>query len=357
VRAARTLLFCLLCFFAAEFLVFHTRLYRSALKPQSTAGIVESILTAEITREVHDRNQIIMVGDSRMGFFPRVTDAMLPELGYTFRTIGVAGSSPRIWYYLLREADPTKRRYAAVIVPVENYEDAESGEDYANRMVDLNYLAGVLRWRDAWEFARSFRDPRLKFEALRGLVFRGLVYKRDFADFVAAPGKRVYEVGYYGHYAADWRYSYDGFEDSIKDVHVDFRGGAITGPPEIMAAHGAGLRVRFLEPAPRPEGRESEYLHYWLTKICDYYRDSGTRIIFIRLPRGGFVRPDQPAVNPFSSVRELSQRPGVTLAPEHVFDDLERPELFNDEVHLNGPGERRFTVELAREVRDLLGHR
>ena len=355
-RAARTLFLCLLGFFALESAIFHTRIYRSVLKPESTAGLVESILSAEITREVHDRNQVIMVGDSRMGFFPRVTDAMLPELGYTFRTIGVAGSSPRCWYYLLREVDPTKRRYSAVVIPVENYEDAEIVEDYSMRLVDLNYLSGVLRWSDTWEFASSYHDPLLRLQALRGLLLKGLVYKRDFEDFVAAPGMRFYEVGFYGANSAGWRYTYNGVTDSLKDVHVDFQAGTITGPPDIMAAHGTGLRLRYLDPAPPPQGRESEYLHHWLTKICDYYRDSGTRVIFVRLARGAFVRPDQPAVNPSSSVRELSKRPGVTLAPEHLFDDLERPDLFTDEVHFNGPGEERFSIELAREVSELLRH-
>ena len=354
-RAARILLVCLVSFLAADLLVFHTRVYRSVVKPDSTAGLVESILSAEITRPVHDRNQVIMVGDSRMGFFPRVSDAMLPELGYTFRTIGVAGSSPRCWYYLLREVDPTKRRYAAVVVPVENYEDAETSEDYSLRIVDLNYLSGVLRWGDTWEFVTSYHDPQLRLQALRGLLLRGVVYKRDFDDFITAPGQRIYDVGYYGPNAANWRYAYNGEGDSLKDVHVDFKTGSVTGPPEIMAAHGVGLRVRYLDPAPRSEGRESEYLRHWLTKICDYYRDSGTRVIFIRLARGAFVRPDQPAMNPSSSVRELSKRPGVVLAPEHLFEDLERPDLFRDEVHFNGPGEQRFTVELAREVRELLG--
>jgi hypothetical protein len=136
---------------------------------------------------------------------------------------------------------------------------------------------------------------------------------------------------------------------------VDWDKKIMSGPPEIMAAHGLGLKLRFLEPWPPPRGHQSEYMHYWLGKICDYYRDSGTQIIFIRLPRGAFIRPDQPASNPVSSVRQLSQRPGVILAPEHQFDDLERPDLFHDEVHLNSEGEERFTVELTREVRQLLG--
>jgi hypothetical protein len=355
VRAARTLLLCLLGFLALDAAVFHTRFYRAVLKPDSTAGLVESILTAEITRPVHDRKQVIMVGDSRMGFYPRFTDPLLPELGYTFRTIGVAGSSPRCWYYLLREVDPTRRRYSAVLIPLENYDDAEISEDYANRIVDLNYLAGVLSWRDAWEFASSFRDPQLKLQALRGLFLKGLVYKRDFEDLLASPGRRWHEVKDLGPNEATWRFGFQETDASLKDVHIDAKTGAVAGPPEVLAAHGDALRARFFNTAPANRGLEAEYLHYWLTKICDYYQGSGTQVVFLRLPRGGFVRPDQPPLNSSSSVRVLSRRPGVKLVPEHFFDDLEHPELFHDEVHLNGPGNERFSIEVAREVSVLLG--
>ena len=97
-------------------------------------------------------------------------------------------------------------------------------------------------------------------------------------------------------------------------------------------------------------------MKYWLGKIYEHYRGSGTRIIFIRLPRGPVVRPDQPEMNPHSSVRELATMPDVSLAPEHFFDSLEHPELFSDALHMNGPGSEEFSRMLTRQVQGLLGH-
>ena len=96
-------------------------------------------------------------------------------------------------------------------------------------------------------------------------------------------------------------------------------------------------------------------MKYWLGKIYEHYRGSPTRLIFLRLPRGGFVRPDQPRYNPHSSVRELAAQPNVTLIDEHFFDSLEKPELFRDEMHLNGPGMDRFSLMITQEVSRILG--
>jgi hypothetical protein len=91
-------------------------------------------------------------------------------------------------------------------------------------------------------------------------------------------------------------------------------------------------------------------LHQWLGKIYERYRGSKTRLIFLDLPRGAFVRPDQPALNPHSSVRELATKPGVILLPEHLFESIERPDLFIDQMHMNGPGCAEFSRILAKEV-------
>jgi hypothetical protein len=51
----------------------------------------------------------------------------------------------------------------------------------------------------------------------------------------------------------------------------------------------------------------------------------------------------------------LAAQPGVVLLDEHRFDELERPELFGDPLHLNGEGVLRFSRILAEEVRRILG--
>jgi len=101
---------------------------------------------------------------------------------------------------------------------------------------------------------------------------------------------------------------------------------------------------------PPETGSHSGYMKYWLGKIYEHYRGSPTRLIFLRLPRGGFVRPDQPRYNARSSVRDLSAQPNVTLVDEHFFDSLEKPELFADDLHLNGAGMVPFSLMLTQEA-------
>ena len=47
------------------------------------------------------------------------------QTGYVFRHAGVAGSDVRTWYYMLRDLDPTARRYRAIVFGVDDYEDED----------------------------------------------------------------------------------------------------------------------------------------------------------------------------------------------------------------------------------------
>ncbi len=70
-RAARILAGSLLAFLLVEVLIFDTNVYPSVLKPDSSAGMLETFLHNERRRNVVNRNQVLAIGDSRMGFIPR----------------------------------------------------------------------------------------------------------------------------------------------------------------------------------------------------------------------------------------------------------------------------------------------
>jgi hypothetical protein len=349
--AASGLAFCFL-----NLLIFNTSLYRSILNPDSTTGSAQSRLQNEKQRRAEDGNQIVAVGDSRMGFFPRYPNERRSEIGYTFASLAVPGSTPRVWYYILRDADPMATRYRAILIPMEDYDDAETWEDYSNRESDLNYVLPLLGRKDIPEFVRSYTDSRIRVRVLEGLLLKGSVYKRDFQDFLLHPKARIRRVNSSRRDSAKWFYNYEATSDSMKDVRVDWTARTIAVPPDVSPARAQDFRGRFLGLQAPQQGRHGAYLRYWLGKICERYRGTGTRIVFLRLPRGPFVRPDQPPYNPHSSVRGLAASvPEVILLPEHTLDDLERPELFADEMHMNGPGCAQFSLDLARAVRTMLG--
>jgi lysophospholipase L1-like esterase len=88
--------------------------------------------------------------------------------------------------------------------------------------------------------------------------------------------------------------------------------------------------------------------------MLDRYRESRTKIIFVRLARGPVVRPASLVQKKSASIREFASRPNVFLASEHAFDSLERPELFKDALHLNRPGATRFSAMLVDEIARIL---
>jgi hypothetical protein len=351
-RLMRVLLASLLGYFAMEALVFHTHFYASFLRPDSSAGNLETLLSNEMRREVKDRNQVLAVGDSRMLFMPRYANEM--KLGYTFATINTPASTPRCWYYMLRDVDPTRRRYTAIIIPVDDYDDAE-GEDRADRLLDLHFLIARLRLSDLAEFSSSYHTPSRKREVAASILLKGLVYKTDVQDFLENPAARLNYVNLSWRESHNWFYDYVGTSDNMTGVSIDWARRVITVPANVKPESKEEYKAVFLSPRPPDRGLNSAYLKNWFGKIYGLYRGSGTRLIFMRIPRGPFVRPDQPTFNPHSSVRELAKMPEVMLDDEHFFDDLEKPEFFWDAMHLNAAGIARFSHMLARHLVELLG--
>jgi hypothetical protein len=336
-------------FWAVEFALFHTDAYYTILRHDSSTGSVETSIHNEWKRARTTPRQVLAIGDSRMGFLPRTANEL--QIGYEFASIALGGATPRDWYYMLRGADPAANRYSAILVAIDDYDDTEIEEDTSVRAADLYYLIGRLKYSDLPEFARSYQhDPALEWAAVRGIVLKGLIYKRDFQDFLLQPTSRIQLAKLARKDSYQWYYDYVGPNKSLEGVVVDFTNRTVTVPAGFTAAQKKTYEDRFLAPRTPYRGQRTAYLHQWLGKIYEHYRGSKTRLIFLHLPRGPFVRPDQPAFNPHSCVRELAAQPGVILLPEHLFDPIERPDLFLDQMHLNGPGTAEFSRILAKEV-------
>jgi len=353
-RAASVLLASLVAFAAIEGAVFHTAWYPGILNTASTTGDLETALRNELDRP-KDGPQVLGIGDSRMLLMQRLANQHTSETGYTFGNIAIAGASPRAWYYMLRDTDPTARFYRAIVMAVESYDDAENSDDDNDNGADLSYLIARLRLTDLWEFSRSYDDPNLQWKAVRGILFKGLVYKRDFEDLLLHPRYRAHLVKVAHRDSFAWYYNYTGLTETLADFRVDWEAKTVTAPPNADPEVVRKLKARLLTALPPDTGDRGRYMKHWLGKIYERYRGSPTRLIFLRLPRGGFVRPDQPPYNPHSSVRELAAQPNVTLIDEHFFDSLEKPELFADELHLNATGMVPFSLMLMQEVTRILG--
>ena len=338
-------------------LLFRTNLYPSVLEPNSAAGQFELTLWRELRAQKNfGGNAVTGVGDSRFAYFPRLANEVMLETNLVFRSAGVAGSNPQAWYYMLRDLDPTARRYRAIMIGVDDYDDEDQTFEPDADIHALSYAVVRLRLGDTLDFARSFHGLGLQWQAFRGALLKGLVLQPDILAFLSHPRKRISYVHLVHSGFAEWTYNYVESDRSLEGLRIDWSTMTVTYPPTADWLQRETIKNWELHYPDLPEnaGRLAAYRRTWLGRIVDRYRGSRTKIVFVRLPRGPIPRPANLDHKTRGVIRELAARPNVLLCEEHAFESLEHPELFKDGLHLNREGSTRFSHMLAREVRRLL---
>jgi hypothetical protein len=355
--ARRCALACLLAALGAvalDAVVFRSGLYTPFLEPDSSTGIFEMTLRRERqAQERYGSNLVVTLGDSRFAYSPKLADEP-PASGLILRHAGVAGTDIRSWYYMLRDLDPTAQRYRAVVFGVMDYDDED---EYYNPYVDiraLHYVIARLRLGDIAEFAGSFQGLALRWQTGRSAFLKGLVLQNDVLAFFSHPQRRLEYVELARHGYEEWTYNYLETPRSMAGISVDWAAWKVSFPPGMDQDQRDTVNAAVMRrPAPQI-GRVAAFRREWFGRIMDRYRGSPTKIVFVRLPRGPVLRPEGLVRKLSSSIREFAARPNVLLAPEHAFDELERPELFRDGLHLNRAGIARFSPMLARTLAQVL---
>jgi hypothetical protein len=341
-------------YLALDGAIFRSGWYSRYLEPNSTTGQVESHLYWLRRAKPAKVPEVLVVGDSRIaeGFSSRTAEATVQGRLH-FTNLGVPGSSPRVWYYEVRDGDPTRNRFAAIVLAMDHYSDEDGGEDGRNRVSDMNYLAGRLRLTDCSEFSDSFTERKLRREIFRQCLFPGTVLRSDVAAFLTNIPDRLDRAG-------DWREKGDGYIDGyggkpedLAGLTIDWQKRTIEFPPGAKdwqkdSAHGTLLP----DPAPQT-GALTKYRNLWLGRLLDLYKDSKTKIVFLQLPRAPLPLPDSPVPPRF--LNSVSSRPNVVVLPAETFQDLERPDVFADGLHLNHAGRPLFSTTLAQRIADSTG--
>ena len=341
-------------FVVLEALLFHTDLYFSIIEPDSTTGMMEVLLRGEIARPKLNRNQVLIVGHSRMGILPRVANELTAQTGYTYGSVALGGTTPRDWYYQIRAVDPGADRYAAVLMPSDSYDEPDSYDDVRNREADTHYLLARLRLADALDFPWTFERSEYRWKAFFGILFKGYVLKRDFLAFLQHPLDRLEKVDYYRRESFGWRYDFTGEHHNLAGLTIDWERKTAHFPDSFTPAERTLIQNVLFEPKPPDRGITTAYCKLWYGRIADHYRGSRTKLIFLQVPLAPLPPPPLPR-KPNSAIRQLALRPNVVVLDEHFFDELERPELFGDPLHLNRDGTERFSHMLAAEVGRILG--
>ena len=76
----------------------------------------------------------------------------------------MAGTDVRAWYYMLRDLDPTARRYRAIVLGVDDYDDEDGFFNPTTTCAPCTTSIARLRLSDVPGFA-LLRGPELQWEA------------------------------------------------------------------------------------------------------------------------------------------------------------------------------------------------
>jgi len=341
-------------FLVIEGAVFRLGWYNKYLEPNSSAGMVESYLHWLTRTPPGKVPEVLLVGDSRIaeGFSSRAADTLVGNRIH-FWNFGMGGTTPRVWYYILRDADPTRRRFKAIVLAIDHYSDEDSLDVVSNRLIDLNFLIGRLRVTDCPDFASSMKTRDYQEKALAGCLFKGAALRRDVQEFLHNIPDRLKR-------SKDWRKNglfyitdYGGREENLSGLSADFVNRTIAFPPGLDAQRHDSVKDMVM-PSPAPQdGDTTRYRERWLGKIMDLYKNSPTKIIFLELPRAPLPKPE--GREPATFLHLALKRPGVAALPSSTFRDLERPEFFVDGLHLNKTGRGLFSARIAETIPPLIG--
>ncbi len=239
------------------------------------------------------------MGDSRIaeGFSARAADQAAGDR-IRYWNFGMGGAPPRVWYYVLRDGDPTRRRFAAIVMALGQYSDQDTIDSSEDRFIDLNFVIGRLRLTDCADFASSMRSNETQARVLSGCLLRGISLRRDAQDFLQHFKDRIRR-------SKDWRVNglayvsnYGGREENLLGLSADFATRTIHFPPGLDVGRHDTVQAMVMRPPAPQVGETTRYRKLWLGRILDLYKDSPTRIVFLELPRAPVPVPEStyPAV-------------------------------------------------------------
>lgn len=354
--AAAAVIIALGALLAFDGVLFRSGLYALIVEPESTTGTFEMTYRREVrAQQANGDNLIVTLGNSRFAYLPRQANQFSSRSGYVFRHAGLPGTDARSWYYMLRDLDPTARRYRAVLVGVNDYDDEDYGYVPFEDAAPMHYFIARLRLGDLFSFPATLDGVALQWQGVRGILFPGLVYQQDIQALLTHPVKRFRDVALYREGWAGWTYDYEPETTTMTGLEIDWKSWKATFAPGATAVQRETVHDVLMRPVVAQVGVVAAFRRLWFGRILEHYRGSPTRILFVRLPRGPIARPENLVVTRSASLREFAAQGRAALLDEHACDPLERPELFKDAMHLNREGSTRFAAILVDEVTRVLG--
>src|ERR1700722_8475469 len=186
----------IILFFLIDSAAFRGGMYSRWVAPASGPGTMARAIGV-IQSNPRGQASVVVIGDSRIGegFSAKLATEEAERSGsnVTFTNAAVAGTDPRAWFYLLREAIAPGKSPTAIVIMVPSYHDNDR-EKQAERVVDIALLHPFLSINDFVDFTGSYLTARSRMDAASAILFRGMAYKNDIQDFLKDPAARISAV-------------------------------------------------------------------------------------------------------------------------------------------------------------------
>ncbi len=246
--------------------VFRSRLYTRILKPDSYAGRFQLLVQKEIERGDSRFQEVLLLGDSQCaeGFSEKLALELLEPTQLRLYSGALGGSTPRLWYYLMRELLARGKGYSAVVVTLNTFEDIDNGSDRASRRLDLRGLAPALGVFDILGFATSYSNWRERLSVTCSLILKGHAFKEDVLDFLTSPSERLAAVKLHRQNFARWRLTYPGREGQLSGLEYDEESKDFLFTEELTQAQGDRVRAHLARVFASQTGQQHQYRTLWL---------------------------------------------------------------------------------------------
>jgi hypothetical protein len=353
-HVTRNLLLGVAAFLSLDGLVFHTRLYTSLLAPESYAGRLALITRAEKERVSSGLKEVLVLGDSRVaeGFSAAVANKVGSVDGFKFVSLAEPASAVNIWDFMLREVDPGRNRYRAIVVPYGIGFEPKSADN-----LRISMAAPLLRYGDCFNFASAFQRWSGRFKAFTACILRGSALQSDVVDFLEHPMARIRSIQGEPKKLQS-REFYTGRDYDITGTSYDPKTGEVTFPPRLSEAQREAVRDSLTKPSHSETQDFLRMQRNGIQRILERYSASPTEIVLTPVPRGPFAGLPGASMTFHAVFPAITARKAIFAVPEQTFDFLEEPENYFDGFHLNAKGRQRFTETLVAEVLEHLrvGH-
>ncbi len=271
--------------------IFRSGAYTSLIEFDSTAGSV--VMATKVVDHYYDtaRKNVLVLGNSQVGegFSAALADEASARPDVHFLNGSIAGTTPRLWNYLLRRIDPEANRFAAIVMMID-YGERYQGIDLTNYPLDTSYALPLLQVSDLLDYPSTFTAANEQARARRAILFPLQALHEDVLGLLAHPLRRAHQIA---KVRPDWIGAigiYPGRDGNLPDLPID----AETGLPTDWGADPAKNQATFADyfrdaRAEAPADLQASNLAYaedWVGRIARRYREKDVPVIVFCMPRG-----------------------------------------------------------------------